>query len=63
MILLCLKPPKNWGSMFKFVLINFINYFDNNVLVKNKTYGSCKVTIILKKGLDTNTIYNYWGSF
>lgn len=40
--------------MFKFFLINFINYFDNNVLVKNKPYGSCKVEKLikyLKKGL------------
>lgn len=37
------KTPKKSGSMFKFVLMNFIYYFDNNVLVKNKPYGSCKV--------------------
>lgn len=52
--LLCLKPPKNRRSMFKCVLITFINYFDSNDLVKNKSDGSCKVKKLLKywkKGL------------
>lgn len=50
--------------MFKFVLINFIKYSDNNVLVKNESYGSCKVKKLLKYCknpflFDTKTMYDW----